>query len=89
MNIQIEINIDAENKEVYQFHLSDTKLLFWRYDFFNKPKGKKNWTALKVWDNSYSRNNTIEKPKLSEAVKDAAKWKVFDSLTVGSFSELK
>lgn len=72
MNIEIIINIDIENREVYTFTGFDTNFILSRYSVQNKVKPKRNWTVLKVWDRIQSRQSNTNEPILTDEIRQLA-----------------
>lgn len=89
MSIEIIINIDIENREVYTFTGFDTNFVLSRYSVQNKVKPKRNWTVLKVWDRLYSReSNTIE-PILTDEIRELALLEAQKQIKVQTWKEYK
>lgn len=88
MRIQIEVQIDDENKEVWGFNLFDLNLVFvtWHLEF--KPKGKRKWEIVKYWDKygRYTSQMVIE-PMLTQHIKEKALLQVIEMIKVKTWDE--
>ena len=88
MYIEIILDIDSETRKVYSFNLFDLTVVFVKYHKESKPKGKRIWTNIEVWD-KYARDNRIPEPELTMNIRDLALEKTKNLIVVKTWSEFK
>lgn len=87
MRIEVEVNIDSENREYYEFNLFDCMTcVFVTYHHESKPKGKRIWRITKFWD-KHSRDSTMQEPELSLNIRELALEKAKSLITVKTWKE--
>lgn len=84
----IEISIDSEHKETYEFMKSESTFVFVGYTLKSKPKGKRMWRTIKYWD-KYSRESTIDEPIITEKVREQALIKAKEIIEIKTWYEWK
>ncbi len=87
--IEVVIDIDKENQELYGFNLFDLTAVFVRYHKQVKPKGKRKWTSAKFWNKYMERESNIVQPELPQSIKELAHQKVQELIKVKTWSEWK
>lgn len=90
MRISVIRQIDEFTREVFDFNVFDTLLVFVKYTIESKPKGKRIWRTEGSWDYYLGRMNTIKaEPELPNEVKNLAKEKFFELVKVLTSEEWK
>lgn len=90
MRIEVEIEQSQMVREVWEFNVFDQSVVFIRYCLMEKPKGKRKWSTINLWD-KYKRTyqNTCKEPVLPDSIKELAKQKLVDMITVKTWGEWK
>ncbi|MEI6578392.1 MAG: hypothetical protein WCN92_02880 [Eubacteriales bacterium] len=86
MRIEVIIDIDKNNREVYGFNLFDLTAVFVSYSKQIKPK--RTWLVEKGWD-KYARDNGMPEPVLPDLIKELAFKKMEQFIKVLTWAEWK
>jgi hypothetical protein len=86
MRIEVIIDIDKNNREVYGFMLFDLTAVFVSYSKQTKPK--RTWLVETGWD-KYARDNRMEEPVISYEIKNLAREQVQSYIKVLTWAEWK
>jgi hypothetical protein len=87
MRIEIEKPIDAENAEIWAFNLIGLTVVFTGWYKQTKPKGKRKWNTIQVWDKY--RNNSVKEPHLPLGIRAEALDKACSFIKVKTWNEWK
>lgn len=89
MRLSVEIDVDSENREIYEFNLFDLCFVFVKYTKQIKPKGKRSWKIISFWDKHMTRDSNILEPELSDVVRDLAIEKAKSLINIKTWDEFK
>lgn len=90
MRFFIEINIDSETREYYEFNLfDDMSCVFVSFKTESKPKGKRRWEQINYWTVYNKRDSTITEPVLNQNIKDLVMEKVISLIKIKTWDEYK
>ena len=88
MRIEVEISENLLTREVWAFRAFNHTIVFVSYAYMEKPKGKRTWNAVKMWDKYNSPyQNTCQEPLLPDSIKELAKQKLVEMITVKTWDE--
>ncbi len=87
MKVSVEIDLTPTKREVYNFNIFVTTLVFTSYHIEEKPAGKRKWNITGFWDTYNLRQSNLTEPVLPEAIKEKAKEKLIASIFVKTWGE--
>ena len=92
MKIELIKQIDEETMETWKFNMFDTTAVFVFWSKETKPKGKRVWKTVDIWD-KYGRNNHgrpyNNESELPEIIAREAFNKVVEQVRVKTWKEWK
>ena len=89
MNIEVIKQKDPETREVYNFTTFDFNIVFTRYSFEQKPKGKRKYQRVKYWDTYTWRAAENAEPNLPDEIRQEAVNKAAKNLRACTWDEWK
>ena len=89
MDIIVTNQLDESSIELFQFRSFDTDLVFIQYELKTKPKGKRKYISVSIWDNYSHRKSNITEPILSENIKSEALRLFIEKIKIKTWKEFK